>query len=387
MKLDPKALLKERTELFDNAYNFKHNKRVPLGCNIWSWQVLDCGYKQSQALLNYDIAEKINREFHERYQFDAYTNLITRNPMRLTELLGGGNHFLDPGDEMIQSVEHGYMDPEEFHEFAKEPEKFYWEKVFPRYLTQNKPEYTLTYGTFKKAMQEWQDFTAYSQKMLDMNINEFGALMYYSRMVRLPLEHLALDLRGLRGASMDMRRKKDEILEWSDSIFDSYSNMAGFNAVSSSELNGFVADITMVWQVVSLMSPKQFETFYWPQLKRVIDNAAANHQKIFVAAQGTILRFADFLQEVPKGVMMIHPEGDDIRECREKLPNIALAGGLPTSILGISSAQECLDYARRLVDDMGDGFVLCQNQMISYRNDCKRENLLTYLDYFKTHTY
>ena len=36
---------------------------------------------------------------------------------------------------------------------------------------------------------------------------------------------------------------------------------------------------------------------------------------------------------------------------------------------------------------MGDGFVLCQNQMISYRNDCKRENLLTYLDYFKTHTY
>jgi len=183
MKLDPKALLKERTELFDNAYNFKHNKRVPLGCNIWSWQVLDCGYKQSQALLNYDIAEKINREFHERYQFDAYTNLITRNPMRLTELLGGGNHFLDPGDEMIQS------------------------------------------------------------------------------------------------------------------------------------------------------------------------------------------------------------EGDDIRECREKLPTIALAGGLPTSILGISSAQECLDYARRLVDDMGDGFVLCQNQMISYRNDCKRENLLTYLDYFKTHTY
>ena len=143
MKLDPKALLKERTELFDNAYNFKHNKRVPLGCNIWSWQVLDCGYKQSQALLNYDIAEKINREFHERYQFDAYTNLITRNPMRLTELLGGGNHFLDPGDEMIQSVEHGYMDPEEFHEFAKEPDKFYWEKVFPRYLTQNKPEYTL----------------------------------------------------------------------------------------------------------------------------------------------------------------------------------------------------------------------------------------------------
>lgn len=385
--MDAQALLKERTELFDNAYNFKHNRRVPLGCNIWSWQILDCGYKMSDALLNYDIAEKINREFHERYQFDAYTNLITRNPQRITGLMGGGNHFVDESDEMIQSVEHGYMEAEEFGEFTENADDFYWKKVLPRYLTQNDPDKKLTIGEFKQVLKEWKDFTVYSQKMLDMNIQEFGALMYYSRMVRLPLEHLALDLRGLKGASLDMRRNKNEILEWADAVYESTSNMAGFNAVSASEQKGFVADITMVWQVVSLMNPKQFGTFYWPQLKRVIDGAAANHQKIFVAAQGTILRFADFLQEVPKGVMMIHPEGDDIREFRKKLPNIALAGGLSTSLLGNAKPDEVVDEAKRLVDDMGDGFVLCQNQMISYRNDCKRENLLAYLDYFKSHTY
>lgn len=385
--MDAKALLQERSELFDNAYNFRHNKRVPLGCNIWSWQILDAGYKISEALLNYDIAEKINREFHERYQFDAYTNLITRNPKRLTDLVGGGNHFLDANDEMIQSVEHGYLNADEFAEFTANSDDFYWKKVFPRYVTQNDPDYQLTMNNLKQVMKEWTEFNAYSQRMLDMNFNEFGAMMYYGRMVRLPLEHLALDLRGLKGASLDMRRRKDEVLEWADAIYDKTANMAGFNAVSSSGASGFVADITMVWQVVSLMSPKQFEIFYWPQLKKVIDGAAKNHQKIFVAAQGTILRFADFLQEVPKGVMMIHPEGDDIRECREKLPNIALAGGLPTAVLGGYKPEECLDYAKRLVDDMGDGFVLCQNQMISYRNDCKRENLLMYLDYFKSHTY
>lgn len=384
---NPKELLKERSDLMNNIYNFKHNKRVFLGCNIWSWQVLDCGYKQTQAMMDYSIAEKINREFHERYQFDAYTNLLTRNPMRLTSMLGGGNHFVDPNDEMIQSVEHGYLNQEEFPEFTAHPDNFYWEKVFPRYLTQNEPDYKLTLDTFKTAMKEWDDFTAYSQRMLDMNFNEFGAMMYYGRMVRLPLEHLALDLRGLKGASLDMRRKKNEVLEWADALFAETANMAGFNAVSSSALSGFVADITMVWQVVSLMSPKQFEIFYWPQLKRVIDDAVASNQRFFIAAQGTILRFADFLREIPRGTMMIHPEGDDIRDCRRELPDIALAGGLPTMILGNSTPEECLDYAKHLVDDLGDGYALCQNQMISYRHDCKRENLLAYLDYFKTHTY
>ncbi len=71
MGTDTLALLKERAQLFDNVYNFKNNPHVPLGCNVWSWQVLDCGYKQSEALENYETAEKINREFHERYQFKA----------------------------------------------------------------------------------------------------------------------------------------------------------------------------------------------------------------------------------------------------------------------------------------------------------------------------
>lgn len=385
--MDAKALLQERTELFDNAFKFKHNKRVPLGCNIWSWQVLDAGYKQSEVLLDYALAEKVNREFHERYQFDAYTNLITRNPLRLTNLLGGGNHFIDASDEMIQSGEHSVMTEEELPEFAADADKFYWEKAFPRYLTQNDPDFKLTYGTLQKAFEEKAAFDAYSAKMLKMNRDEFGALMYYGPMERLPLEHLALELRGLKGASVDMRRKKNEVLAWSNTIFNRGNSMKDFNAAADSQdITGFVAHITMVWQVVSLMSPKQFEIFYWPQLKQIIDRAAATGQKMFIAAQGEILRFAEFLQEVPKGVMMIHPEGDDIREFRKKVPNVALAGGLPTSILGTASPQECVDYARRLVDDMGDGFVLCQNQMISYRNDCKRENLLAYLDYFKTHT-
>lgn len=385
--MNAKALLSERTELFDRAYKFQHNKRVPLGCNIWSWQVLDAGYKQSQVLTDYTLAEKVNREFHERYQFDAYTNLITRNPMRITALLGGGNHFIDASDEMIQSVEHSVMKEDELAEFTADADKFYWEKVFPRYLTQNNPDYKLTYGTLKKAFEEKAAFDAYSAKMLAMNRDEFGALMYYGRMKRLPLEHLGLDMRGLKGASLDMRRRKEDLLLWSNAVFNRKNNMEGFNAAANTQdITGFVADITMVWQVVSLMSPKQFEIFYWPQLKQIIDQAAANGQKMFIAAQGEILRFADFLQEVPKGVMMIHPEGDDIREFRKKVPNVALAGGLPTSILGTASPSECVDYARRLVDDMGDGFVLCQNQMISYRHDCKRENLLAYLNYFKTHT-
>ena len=72
------------------------------------------------------------------------------------------------------------------------------------------------------------------------------------------------------------------------------------------------------------------------------------------------------------------PEEDDIFELRRTLPNIALAGGMTTELLGGGTKAECLDYAKKLVDELGrdGGFVMGQKKMISYRNDAKSENVL-----------
>ena len=45
--------------------------------------------------------EKVVCDFHERYNFDAYTDLGTRNPVRVTNALGGYHYVIDDEKEVI----------------------------------------------------------------------------------------------------------------------------------------------------------------------------------------------------------------------------------------------------------------------------------------------
>jgi hypothetical protein len=137
----------------------------------------------------------------------------------------------------------------------------------------------------------------------------------------------------------------------------------------------------------SMLSVKNFEELYWVYLKKLIDSAIANDKKVFIFCESAMLRFAEFFEDIPKGVLMIHPEQDDVFEFRKRLPNIALAGGMPTNLLGYATPQECVDYAKHLIDTLGEGYVLSQDKMMSYRNDATRENVLAVNDFVRNYQY
>ena len=71
-------------------------------------------------------------------------------------------------------------------------------------------------------------------------------------------------------------------------------------------------------------------------------------------------------------------ENDDIFEMKKKLPNITFAGGMPCELLYSGTKQQCIDYAKKLIDEVGyDGsYIFSQNRMVSFKNDCNAENLL-----------
>ena len=89
-------------------------------------------------------------------------------------------------------------------------------------------------------------------------------------------------------------------------------------------------------------------------------------------------RFIDLLQEYPKGVIVMHVEQEDVRDMRKKLPNIALAGGFPTTTLGSGTVEQVKDEAKQLIDDMAcdGGFFMSTNKILSFRNDATRENYM-----------
>ncbi|MCL1802623.1 MAG: hypothetical protein FWG30_03120 [Eubacteriaceae bacterium] len=375
--MDAQKKLLERKELFDNAIAFKRNKRVPMLSNFFTWKIYDAGYTAKEAIYDYAVMEDVVRQFIERYQFDAYFDLGTRNPMRVTNAFGAGRHYIDEENDTVLVDDHTILLRDEYSEYITGKNEWYWSKGFKRTA---KPG--LTIGELKNAVQEFLVFGQFSEKMSSMLSSEYGALRTASGYAMVPFENLFLTLRGMREASLDLRKSKAEIKECMDFMFETES-LPMLEQSLALESNDTAADISCAFLGHSVLNTSQFEEFYWPYLKAIIDKASAAHKTIFIMCEATMLRFAEFFEDVPKGVLFVQLEQDDVFEFRKRLPNIAFTGGMPTNLLGFGTPEECIEYAKRLIGELGDGYAFGTDKMMSYRNDAKRENLIAVCDFVR----
>ncbi len=371
--MEEKILFNERKELFQNAIQMKKNKRTPMLSNFWTWKILDTRYKLSEALSNYDIMEEVVSDFHKRYQFDAYMDLGTRNPKRISDALGNGFHRVDDKNESITVLDHTIMARDEYKEFVKNPQEFYWTKALRRCV----PDLTLE--QLEKVAMEFVSFGQFMKKMDNKFKNEFQCLLLAPVFI-FPFELFFSTLRGIKEISNDLRRCKTELIAAMDVQYKT-STFPAIKFALASDTSDYFADTYTVFIGHSILSEKQFEEIYWPYLKPTIEQFTAHNKTMFIMCESSMLRFSNLFQDISKGSLLIQLEQDNIFEIRKKLPNISFAGGMTTDLLGSGTVQQCVDYAKKLIDELGEGYVFSTNKMMSFRNDCKRENLLAVTDF------
>jgi len=379
--MDAQALIKERLELLDNALSFRYNKRTPLFANFFTWKYLAAGYNLHDALFDYDIIEKVNREFHEAYQFDCYMDKGTRNPMRVSDAFGAKFHYVDETGEYVIADDRSLIEVDEYQGFVEDPTKYYWSKAFARYCKDG-----LTLGEFVNGVQEFIAFGQFSAKMDDIFLNEYGTISPTpaNTFIMSPFEYLFNFLRGMRPLALDVRKHRSELKETLDGMWEMMCEPMLQTALVNEPTDAF-ASIGLAFLAHSILSTAQFEELYWPYVKKVIDAAIAHNRRIFVFCESEMIRLAEFFQDVPKGLFLIHPEQDDIFEYRKVFPNITVAGGMPTHLLGRGTQKECVDYAKHLIDELGEGYVFSTDKMMSYRNDAKPENLLAVTEFVRSY--
>jgi hypothetical protein len=122
-------------------------------------------------------------------------------------------------------------------------------------------------------------------------------------------------------------------------------------------------------------------------MKELLDAYAEKGMNIRIFTEGSILRFAEYFKDYPKGVLTFHIEQDDPFAFREALPNVCIMGGLSTELLANGTPEECVAYTKRLCDELGKdgGFILSEGKMLSYRNDAKRENYKAVCDFVSSY--
>lgn len=380
--MDAKTLLKERTELFQNVYQFKHNKRIPMLSNSSYWGVFDAGYGLAEAVYDFEKLGKSMDLFIERYQFDAYITITGGSTgFYVKKDYGPHNGYLSADGNAALRDDSCDMEADEYAEARENWDRFLWSKIAAR-----KMPATMTVGQMQDMIKKNIEAGAYAMKRLKVLHETYGALNGWKRGVYLPLETVFQFLRGMRQTSLDMRKHKDELKATLDAFFEKDCTPL-LNAAVGDDYTGSIAAIQVPLLATSMLSVQQFEEMYWPHLKRTIDFCVDNQLPMFFYCEAEVLRFAEFFQEIPKGLACLELEQDDIYEARKKLPNVALAGGMPLDLLGYGTTAECVDCAKKLIDTLGDGYIMTQDKMACTRNDMKRENVQAVNDFVRNYQY
>jgi uroporphyrinogen-III decarboxylase len=109
------------------------------------------------------------------------------------------------------------------------------------------------------------------------------------------------------------------------------------------------------------MSQKQFEKFYWPSLKKVVEALVNEGLKPELFAEGTYTSRLESVNEFPKGAVSWLFDKTDMAAAKKILGSrCCIAGNVPSSLMVTGGPKEVKEYCRKLIEVCapGGGYVL-----------------------------
>lgn len=378
--MNTKELKQQRVRLFRDAAAFKKTERIPYLSAAVTWKILDAGCKISEAMTDFAVMERCVRHFLDKYPVDAVMDLGIRNQFNVTEAFGPGGYYYYT-DETVGIHDHAHCTVDTLEEYLDNPEKYIWERILPEKYGEDWAKKDK--ATWKRTFSEYMAYTKFVIHMANVTGKEYGipSMAPNNPMkgaIQFGIEELEANLLGIKQLSLAMRRSPDKIdsfiARWDAEHIDPLVEKV-LSGKGPGEKYCFDASIMMLAQ--NILNPKQFDRWYWPSLEKLLDAYAAKDMSVRIFAEGRVLRYADHFAKYPKGVLSFHLEQDDPFEFRKTLPNCAIIGGMTTDMLSKGSTEECVDYAKRLCDELGGegGYIFSENKMLSFRGDAKAENL------------
>ena len=385
-KQNMKDLKAERLQLFRDQAAFRPTERIPHFCNAVTWKVFDAGESLPRALTDFKVMEQVVRHFLETYPVDGLMDVGIRNQFTVMEAFGSEGYYYYT-DDSVGIKDHAICTVDTLMEYLDDETRYIWTKVLPEKYGDEWAQKDLE--TWKKTFKEYLKYTYFIIHMGSVSGKEFGIPSLAPNnpakgAIQFGIEELESNLLGIKDLSVSLRRHKDLLLDfcqkWDERHIQPLIDEAREGDGPRPDKYCFDASIILLSQ--NILNPKQFDMFLWPSLKNLLDAYAERGMSVRIFAEGSILRYADHFRRYPTGTLTFHIEQDDPFEFREALPNCAIMGGLSTELLANATPEECVKYTKKLCDELGrkGGFILSEGKMLSFRNDCRSDNLKAICD-------
>jgi uroporphyrinogen-III decarboxylase len=361
--------------------------RVPCILPAGQFPAPYAGITVRTAMYDYEEMKRAWRKF--LYDFDGDTCIVPGvsvtsgrvHEITRTRLSVWPGHGLDENAPMSQFVEGEYMKADEYDALLKDPADYFLRVYLPRTMEAFEPFRKLT--PFKSAFGmpasflgacTQPDVQAAFQTIIDAGkeLGKFRAAVaeitkeaqaagfppLLGGFAHAPFDQFGDTLRGTHGIMMDMFRQPAKLLEAMDAVTPWIVEAA----VSAANMSG----IPVIFMALhkgddTFMSEKQFETFYWPYLKKVILGLVSEGCVPLLFAEGTYNKRLEAVTDLPKGSVVWWFDRTDMSRAKRILGDRnCISGNVPTSLLCTGTPQEIKEYCRKLIEVCapGGGYIL-----------------------------
>jgi hypothetical protein len=175
----------------------------------------------------------------------------------------------------------------------------------------------------------------------------------FSSMSLAPFDFIGDTLRGTRGVIMDMFRQPDALLEACDRLAPIVVKWVTRRA---NPVTPPLVFIPLHKGADGFMSVEQFQKFYWPSLRKVIDGLVADGFVPYLFAEGAYGTRLETIADVPKGRTVWQFDHTDMKRAKEILGGKAcIQGNVPLPLLQLGTPDEVKVYCRNLIGTAGPG--------------------------------
>ncbi|MEM2311543.1 MAG: uroporphyrinogen decarboxylase family protein [Candidatus Methanomethylicia archaeon] len=375
----PEELLKERFGRFEKAVELGEPDKVPLA-------IFTCGdilrkyAKGYELYFNYDKAREVSVKFVTDYPVDillaalaaegfifslAFSNYPDIAPTirfwtgPMHDALGDkytkwpGREL--PEDNIFQFIGGEFMRAEEYGKFSDDPITFINEVIFPRAcvnlekIGSPKANAALIRLGFEASR--------YLKYLVDsaMDLAKVGMPSLPITFAYTPLDFIGDFLRYPTGALIDLRRHPSEVKQACEALVEPIIKVA----LSLKPTGAKYAFIPL--HLNEYLSPKLYNEFYWPTLKKIIVDLYGHGIKSFIFFEGWHDPHIETILELPKGWGIAYFEKTDVRKAKKILSgHTCIMGGIPPSLLLEATPDKIDEYIKNLLSEMkpGGGFIL-----------------------------
>jgi uroporphyrinogen-III decarboxylase len=375
-----------RAQRFIKAYQVEQPDRVPVSLPVGNWPAYLAGTDLHTVTYDYEKLSQAWKKFYDNYETDIAISPGMVLPGRVYELMdyklySWPGHGLPKSATGIQFVEGEYMMEDEYDRLIKDPSDFWMRTYIPRVFGAFGAWKTLSpFTSIIEAPAFWflpytqPEMQASAQALINIGkeLSNWGKMLgEFSQWVqaagypaprmmlaKAPFDTIGDTLRGTKGIIKDMFRRPEKLLEAIDVVTDFTIRQT----IEAANANRTVSAVFPLHKGADgFMSPKQFEKFYWPSLKKVIDALVKEGIRPELFAEGSYTTRLETVDEFAKGDVSWLFDKTDMAKAKKIVgKTCCISGNVPSSLMVTGGPNDVKEYCRKLIEVCapGGGFIL-----------------------------